>query len=124
MRLPRRLWLLAMTKSMVQMFVGDLNFAATMRKEDLVMSFRKLRGVDLTHREQGLIHFICLNYDKQPKEIQEKIRRLCRECGGEHEQALFALMTRENISVPWLEREYHVDDSTLYRRRKLFYERW
>ena len=88
------------------------------------MSFRKLRGVNLPHREQGLIHFTCLNYDKQPKEIQEKIRRLCRECGGEHEKALFELMTRENISVPWLERTYYVSDSVLYERRKKFYESW
>lgn len=88
------------------------------------MSFRKLRGVKRPHREQGLIYFTCVNYDKQPKAVQEKIRRLCRECGGEHEQALFALMTRENISVPWLEREYHVSDSVLYERRKRFYERW
>lgn len=88
------------------------------------MSFRKLRGVNLPHRKQGLIHFICLNYTEQPKTVQEKIRRLCRECGGEHEEALFALMTRENISVPWLEQEYHVSDSVLYERRKRFYERW
>lgn len=88
------------------------------------MSFRKLRGVNRTHREQGLIYFTCINYDKQPKEIQEKIRRLCKECGGEHEEALFALMTRENISVPWLERTYFVSDSVLYERRRRFYERW
>ena len=88
------------------------------------MSFRKLRGVNRSHKEQGLIYFTCMNYDKQPKETQEKIRRLCRECGGEHEKALFALITRENISVPWLEQEYHVSDSVLYERRKRFYERW
>lgn len=88
------------------------------------MSFRKLRGVNRTYREQGLIRFTCLNYDKQPKAVQDKIRRLCRECGGEYEQALFALMTRENVSAQWLEQEYHVDDTTLYRRRKQFYERW
>jgi len=88
------------------------------------MSFKKLRGVNRPHREQGLIHFTCINYDKQPKVVQEKIRRLCRECGGEHEKALFELMTRENVSAQWLAQAYHVDDSTLYRRRKLFYERW
>jgi hypothetical protein len=88
------------------------------------MSFRKLRGVNRPHKEQGLICFTCLNYEKQPKDIQEKIRRLCKECGGEHEKALFELITRENISVPWLEQTYHVSDSVLYERRKRFYERW
>ena len=88
------------------------------------MSFKKMRGVNRPKREQGLIYYTCLNYDKQPKHIQEKIRRLCRECGEEHEQALFAMLTRENISWQWLEQEYHVDNSTLYRRRQKFYERW
>lgn len=88
------------------------------------MSFRKLRGVNRPHREQGLIWFTCLNYEKQPKEIQEKIRKLCNECGGEHAEALFTLVTRENVSVPWIERKYHVSDTTLYKRRKDFYERW
>lgn len=87
------------------------------------MSFRKLRGVNLPEREQGLIWFTCLNYEKQPKRIQEKIRRLCRECGGPYEDALFQLLTRD-VSVVWLQTEYHVSDEVLYRRRKSFYERW
>ena len=88
------------------------------------MSFKKMRGVNRPGREQGLIYYTCLNYDKQPKETQEKIRRLCRECGGEHEKALFEMLTRENVSVFWLEQEYHVHNTTLYRRRKQFYEQW
>lgn len=88
------------------------------------MNFRKLRGINLPYREQGLIWFTCVNYDKQPKEVKQRIRRLCRECGGEHEKALFAFVTRENVSVAWLEQEYHLSYDTLYRRRKMFYERW
>lgn len=71
-----------------------------------------------------MIYFTCMTYDKQPKDVQEKIKRLCRECGGEHAEALFMLLTRENISVPWIERTYFVSDSVLYERRKRFYERW
>ena len=88
------------------------------------MKFRQLRGVNLPYREQGMIWFTCVNYEKQPPHIQEKIRRLCRECGGQYEDALFALLTRENVSVPWLQSEYHVSDEVLYRRRKRFYEAW
>lgn len=88
------------------------------------MSFRKLPGVNLPHREQGLIYFTCMNYEKQPPEVREKIRRLCRECGGEYAEALFVLLTRENVSVPWIERNYYVSDSVLYKRRAEFYERW
>lgn len=88
------------------------------------MSFRKLRGVRRPYKEQGLIWFTCLTYDKQPPEIQEKILRLCRECGGEYAEALFALLTRENVSVPWIEQTYHVSDSVLYKRRQEFYDKW
>lgn len=88
------------------------------------MTFKKLRGVNLSYREQGYLYFICMNYDKQPKEIKEKIKRLCKQCGGQYEQALFDLLTRESVSVPWLERTYYTSANNLYRRRKQFYERW
>lgn len=88
------------------------------------MNFRKLRGINLPYREQGLIWFTCINYDKQPKEIKQKIRKLCKECGGYHEKALFAMLTRENVTMPWLEQEYHISDEVLYRLRKKFFERW
>lgn len=104
--------------------VGEPMIVWNMRKEALGMNFRKLRGINLPYREQGLIWFTCINYDKQPKEIKQKIRKLCKECGGQYEAALFAFITRENVSVPWLEREYNISDYVLYQRRKMFYERW
>ena len=61
------------------------------------MIFRKLRGVNLPYREQGLIWFTCVNYDKQRKPVKEKINRMCRK---------------------------YVSARTLYRRRKDFYESW
>lgn len=88
------------------------------------MNFRKLRGVRVPYRVQGLIYFTCINYDKQPKAVQEKIRRLCREIGGEYEKALFTMMTRESITADQLEREYYVSDSWMYKKRVEFYERW
>ena len=88
------------------------------------MIFRKLRGVNLPYREQGLIWFTCVNYDKQRKPVKEKINRMCRKYGGEHEKALFVFLTRENVSVSWIEKNYYVSARTLYRRRKDFYESW
>lgn len=88
------------------------------------MNFRKLRGVNLPYREQGLIWFTCVNFDKQPRELKSKIRKLCRQVAGEYSEALFALLTRENVSVAWIERTYHVSASHLYAKRKAFYERW
>ena len=87
------------------------------------MIFRKLRGVNLTYREQGMIWFTCVNYDKQPQRVKDKIKRLCRECGGEYEEALFVLLTRENVSIPWLEQTYYVSASNIYRRRIQFFEK-
>lgn len=86
--------------------------------------FRKLRGVNLPYRQQGLLWFMCTNFDRQPKEIKARIRKLCKECGGEHEKALFVLLTRENVSIPWIEQNYYVSARTLYRRRVEFFERW
>lgn len=88
------------------------------------MNFKKYRGINLSYKEQGIIYFTCANFDTQPPEMQEKIRRLCKEVGGPYEKALLAMVTRPSVSGTWLEQEYHVSDSQLYRLRKQFYERW
>lgn len=88
------------------------------------MIFRKLRGVNLPYREQGLIWFTCVNYDRQTKETKEKIKRLCKKYGGEHEKALFVFLTRENVSIPWIEQNYYVSAPTLYKRRAKFFNGW
>lgn len=95
-----------------------------LRKVVLGLNFRKLRGCNLPYREQGLIWFICSNFEKQPKELQKKIKDLCKEVAGEYHEALFAMLTRENVSISWIERTYHVSASQLYAKRKIFYERW
>jgi hypothetical protein len=87
------------------------------------MNFRKLRGVNRSYKEQGEIFFTCLNYAKQPKAVKEKIRKLCKEVGGQYEEALFAMMTRD-VSATWIEQHYFVSDSLMYTLRKKFYERW
>lgn len=88
------------------------------------MSFRPLRGVMLPEREQGLICFTCLNYDRISSEERRKIRRLCRECGGAYEKALFELLTVDGVSVPDLTEKYGIDLKSLYDLRRRFYVRW
>lgn len=85
------------------------------------MAFKKIRSVRLPYREQGAIYFACINYEKQPKRVQEKIRRLCRECGGEYEKALFVFLTRESVTAEWVAQHYYVSDSVLYECRRKFY---
>ena len=87
------------------------------------MSFKKLRGVNLPEEKQGLVRYTCLNFAVRPKWEQEKIQRLCNECGGEHSRALFEMMTTRR-QVTEIAIRYAVSESVLYERRKLFYERW
>lgn len=90
------------------------------------MNFKKLRGVNRPYREQGYIFFTCQNYAKQPKVVQEKIRRLCREVGGQNEkavEAIFVVMTRD-VSPEWVAQQYYLSSAQMYRYRKKFYERW
>ena len=87
------------------------------------MSFKKLRGVRLPEEKQGLIRYTCLTVSEQPKWIQEKIGRLCDECGGPYSAALFEAMTTR-ASITAIAMKHHTDESTLYRARKAFYEHW
>lgn len=87
------------------------------------MGFKKLRGVSLPEEKQGLVRYTCLTYQEQPKWVQEKIQRLCANCGGEHQRALFAVMTTRR-SIAEIAAEHNVSESVLYERRKIFYERW
>ena len=84
---------------------------------------RKMRGIRLSYEQQGLVYFTCRNFSIQPRPVQDKILRLCVECGGEHETALFLLLTTAQ-AVQALCQQYHVSPSVLYSRRKRFYERW
>lgn len=88
------------------------------------MSFRPIRGVMLPEREQGLICFTCLNYDQISPAEQRKIRRLCRECGGAYEKALFELLTVDGVSVPAIMEKYGISCAELYTLRRRFYVRW
>lgn len=87
------------------------------------MGFKKLRGVDLPEEKQGLVRYICLNSDSQPKRIQDKIQRLCDDVGGAYGAALREVMCGRK-SITAISREYFVSESTLYRMRKEFYEKW
>lgn len=87
------------------------------------MSFKKIRGVDLSEEKQGLIRYTCLTYRDQPTHIQRKIVRICQEEGGVYNGALWEIMcTRE--SVLSISQRNHVSESLLYDMRKRFYEAW
>jgi hypothetical protein len=86
--------------------------------------FRKLKGVSVPYKRQGLIYFTCVNYQQQPQWMQRKIDKLCQVCGGEYAEALKALMTEDGARVDGVAMRYHVSEGTLIRCRKRFYEEW
>lgn len=85
--------------------------------------FKRLRGVSKSYDEQGAIFFACRNYSRQPKRIQEKIRRLCERAGGEYSDALFHFLTTD-ISWQRTCMDYYISEATLCRIRRRFYESW
>lgn len=87
------------------------------------MGFKKLRGVNLSEEQQGLIRYTCLNYKELTPTMQKKIRRLCQEHGGLYGAALWEIMcTKESVTS--ISMRNHVSESLLYDMRKKFYEAW
>ena len=94
-----------------------------MGREVAIVGFKKLRGVDLPEEKQGLVRYICLNSDSQPKRTQDKIKRLCDDVGGAYSAALREVMCGRK-SITAISREFFVSESKLYDMRKVFYEKW
>jgi len=85
--------------------------------------FKKLPGVRVPARKQGLIRFTCLNIEEQPMWMRQKFERLCIECGGLHHCALRETMTTEK-TLDQIGLQFHISPSVLRDLRKAFYEMW
>jgi hypothetical protein len=87
--------------------------------------FKKRRGIHIPYNKQGFIYFTCVNYRDLPEQTQQKIVNLCNDVGGEeYAEVLFEVMTNSNKSIRSLAMEYHINEMSLYRYRKKFYEAW
>ena len=84
---------------------------------------KKLRGVRVSRNRQGYICYTCLTYDQQTRQVQKKIDRLLRQCGGPYSAALREVMCGGD-SITAIALRHYVSESTLYRLRKDFYESW
>ena len=84
--------------------------------------FKKMRGVKLPYKRQGLIYFICANYTDMPFRVQEKIDQVCIAVGEEYHQALRDVLTCKK-TVKRAAMECPCNEATLYRRRNEFYLR-
>lgn len=85
--------------------------------------FKKMRGCSLSYERQGYIYFTCKNYNKQPKEVKDKIDRLCKEVGGEYAPTLFRILTT-NVSVRRAAIEGYISERRLYDLRVEFFGKW
>lgn len=86
--------------------------------------FKKRRGIKLSYNKQGLIHFVCVNYNDMSDDVQDRIKTLCSDVGKEHSEVLFQVVTNDSKSIRALAQEYHICETQLYYYRKLFYENW
>lgn len=87
--------------------------------------FKKRRGIKIPYNKQGLVYFTCVNYKDMPEDIQEKIKKLCCDIGGEeYYEVLFKVVTDSSKSIRSLAMEYYISEMSLYRFRKQFYELW
>lgn len=85
--------------------------------------FRKIRGIHLPYYKQGLIYFTCRNYRELPLDKQEKINNLCMDVAGEYYPALRDILLTDK-SIVRISMDSNLSESTLYRLRRKFYERW
>lgn len=85
--------------------------------------FKKMRGVKLPYKRQGLIYFVCANYADMPFSIQKTIDQLCIEIGAEYYQALRDVITgRKTAKCAAI--DCPCNEATLYRKRNEFYLRF
>lgn len=89
-------------------------------------SFRRMKGVRLPYRRQGLIFFTLRCYQDMAGSAQQRIDARIRHAAtgdAATEEALRAwCLHGETIESAAL--EHHVSESTLYRARKRLYEDW
>ena len=84
------------------------------------MRFRYKRSIPIDYDTQGYIYFTSRRFKDLSKEKRETIRRLCREAGGEHEEALFLFVTTDMGAVEVCGR-FYISESTLERAVKRYY---
>lgn len=86
--------------------------------------FKKRRGIKLSYKRQGLIYFVCVNFEAMPIDVQLRILRLCAAVGAADSVALFEFLTDERKSAVSLSMRYGIPEKRLYILRKRFFEKF
>lgn len=85
--------------------------------------FKKMRGIKLPYKRQGLIYFMCANYADMSFRVREKIDQVCIEAGEEYYQALRDVLIGKK-TVRRAAMDCPCSETTLYRKRNEFYLRF
>lgn len=85
--------------------------------------FRYKTGIKVPYSRQGYIYFTSLRFNELSEKKQREIRRLCRECGGQHSKALFTAVTTET-PINLICDTHYIGRETLKRMKKTYYERF
>lgn len=82
--------------------------------------FRFKKSVPVSYDKQGLVYFYSKLYNELPARKKEQIRLLCREVGGEYENALLEFVTT-NVGANAVCAKHFLSRSTLERITKKYY---
>ena len=84
--------------------------------------FRKKRSIKLPEIEQGFIFFLCWTVKKQPKEIDERIKSLCKEICGNEWKILYKVLTDRYRTLDSIADENYMQRKKLSYWRTIFFE--
>ena len=88
--------------------------------------FREIKNINVPYKRQGLLHFMCLNYDILEEKQREKIVQACIKTTSEYYQPLFKLLTTDTDYYPaWrIANDFFISPNLLYKLRREFYKNW
>lgn len=88
------------------------------------MGFRIRKSVGCSYVRQGYIYFTSRSFSQLPRGKKEKLRQLCREVGGEYEQALFEFVTTDRGGTAICLKHHIASRTTLDKLVREYYERF
>ena len=85
------------------------------------MKFKFMPSINLPYKKQCYIWSVCKNFESQDEKTKAKIAYLCMSIGEEYAPYLFELLTKDRSTVE-IALRVPCDESTIKRKRKMFYE--
>jgi len=84
------------------------------------MSLGKMQRY-LPDERQGLVYYMCRNYNNMPHEVQEQIKDVCNQVDKYNSEALLKFLITDNNKMVSI--DYYVSISTLNRLRAKFFKK-